>query len=79
MAHMISGTSSRGRALVLGFLAGALAVVTFHQGMVFLLSSVGLIQSRVYALHGVPPFGVPTILNQMFWGGLWGVSSGPCS
>jgi hypothetical protein len=73
MAHMISGTSSRGRALVLGFLAGALAVVTFHQGMVFLLSSVGLIQSRVYALHGVPPFGVPTILNQMFWGGLWGV------
>jgi hypothetical protein len=73
MAHRIPGTSSRGRELVLGFLAGALAVVTFHQGMVFLLSSVGLIQSRVYALRGVPPFGVPTILNQMFWGGLWGV------
>jgi hypothetical protein len=73
MAHMIPGTPARGRDLVLGFLAGALAVVTFHQGMVFLLSSVGLLQSRVYALHGVPPFGVPTILNQMFWGGLWGV------
>ena len=73
MTHVIPGTPSRGRDWALGFLAGALAVVTFHQGMVFLLSSVGLIQSRVYALRGVPPFGVPTILNQMFWGGLWGL------
>ena len=73
MAHVIPGTPSRGRDLVLGFLAGALAVTTFHQGMVFLLSTVGLIQSRVYAMQGVPPFGVPTILNQMFWGGLWGL------
>jgi hypothetical protein len=73
MAHMIAGTSSRGRALVLGFLAGALAVATFHQGMVFMLSTIGLIQSPVYSLRGVPPFGVPTILNQMFWGGLWGM------
>jgi hypothetical protein len=73
MVHVIPGTPSRGRDLVLGFIAGALAVVTFHQGMVFLLSTVGLIQSRVYAMQGVPPFGVPTILSQMFWGGLWGL------
>ena len=73
MANLIPGTPSRGRDLVFGFIAGALAVVTFHQVMVFLLSSVGLIQSRVYATQGVPPFGVPTILNQMFWGGLWGL------
>ena len=58
MAHVIPGTPSRGRDLVLGFIAGALAVVTFHQGMVLILSSVGLIQSRVYAMRGVPPFGV---------------------
>ena len=61
------------RHLMYGFLAGALAVATFHQGMVFVLSIVGVIQSHVYALRGVPPFGVPTILNQMFWGGLWGL------
>src|SRR5256885_13156372 len=54
MAHVIPGTPSRGRDLVLGFIAGALAVVTFHQVMVFMLSSVGLIQSRVYAMRGVP-------------------------
>jgi hypothetical protein len=73
MANVIPGTPSRVRDLVLGFIAGALAVMTFHQGMVFLLSTVGLIQSPVYAMRGVPPFGVPTILNQMFWGGLWGI------
>jgi len=58
---------------VLGFIAGALAVVVFHQVMVFILSTVGLIQSQVYAMRGVPPFGVPTIVSQMFWGGVWGM------
>src|SRR5713101_3112570 len=73
MANVTPETPSRGRDLVLGFLAGALAVVAFHQVMVCMLSTVGLIQSRVYAMRGVPPCGVPTILNQMFWGGLWGL------
>ena len=63
MANVGPGTRSRVRALVLGFIAGALAVVAFHQVMVFMLSSVDLIQSRVYAMRGVPPFGVPTIVN----------------
>jgi hypothetical protein len=73
MANVRPGTPSRVRALVLGFIAGALAVVAFHQVMVFMLSTVGLIQSRIYAMRGVPPFGVPTIVNQMFWGGVWGL------
>jgi hypothetical protein len=73
MAHIIPGTPSRARDLLFGFMAGALAVVVFHQGMVFVLNTVGLIQSTVYATRGVPPYGVPTILNQMFWGGLWGL------
>jgi hypothetical protein len=41
--------------------------------MVFMLTTVGLIQSHVYSMRGVPPYGVPTIVNQMFWGGLWGL------
>jgi len=73
MANVIPGTPSRVRDLVLGFIAGARAVVVFHQVMVFILSTVCLIQSRVYAMRGVSPFDVPTILNQMFWGGLWGI------
>jgi hypothetical protein len=41
--------------------------------MVFVLSTVGMIQNSVYSMRGVPPYGVPSIVNQMFWGGLWGV------
>jgi hypothetical protein len=67
------GTPSRARDLVCGFIAGAFAVVAFHQVMVFVLSSVGMIRSPVYAMRGVPPYGVPILLNQMFWGGLWGL------
>ena len=70
MSNVMPGTPSRARDLVFGFIAGALAVVAFHQVMVFVLSNVGMIQSQVYSMRGVPPYGVPTILNQMFWGGL---------
>jgi hypothetical protein len=73
MTPIMSETPSRARDLLCGFMAGALAVVVFHQGMVFVLNIVGLIQSSVYAMRGVPPYGVPTIFNQMFWGGLWGL------
>src|SRR5712691_12361327 len=72
MSNVMPGTPSRARDLVFGFIAGALAVVVFHQVMVFVLSSVDMIQSQVYSMRGVPPYDVPTILNQMFWGGLWG-------
>jgi hypothetical protein len=73
MTHVIPGTPSRARDLLFGFIAGALAVVAFHQVMVCVLRSVGMIQSQVYAMRGVPPYSVPTLLNQMFWGGLWGL------
>ena len=41
--------------------------------MVFILTTVGLIQSHVYSMKSVPPYGMPTIVNQTFWGGLWGL------
>jgi hypothetical protein len=61
---------------LLGFLAGALAVVTFHQGMVQLLHAFGLTSSAAYSFAPVPPFGVPRMLNLCFWGGLYGVVLG---
>jgi hypothetical protein len=61
------------RNLALGFIAGVLAVAIFHQGMVFLLSAIGMIHGSVYATRPVPPFEVPVILDQMFWGGVWGI------
>jgi hypothetical protein len=73
MVSAATGSQHTARNLALGFLAGALAVATFHQGMVFLLSVIGMIKGGVYATRPVPPFAVPVILDQMFWGGVWGI------
>lgn len=64
-----------GRA-VAGFAAGALAVAIFHQGMYVLLARLGI------PLQGVPwdmrpdvaAYGLPRLVNLMFWGGLWGIA-----
>lgn len=60
------------RALALGFLAGALAVPLFHQVMVLILHLAGQVPNFPWSTRPVPPFNVPQLLNQMFWGGLWG-------
>jgi hypothetical protein len=64
---------------LLGFLAAAIAVLTFHQGMILFLRSTG--QLGIPATAAVwnmspNPFGVPQILNLCFWGGLYGVVFG---
>ena len=59
--------------LVLGFIAGALATLVFHQGMVLILNTAGIIPVQPYSMRPIPPFGVPALLNSMFWGGLWGI------
>jgi hypothetical protein len=57
---------------LLGFVAGALAVLIFHQGVVaiFYLATGG---PRVpYSLAPTDPLGVPAVLSSAFFGGLWG-------
>jgi hypothetical protein len=62
----------------LGFVAGAIAVLTFHQGMVLALHGIapGWVPFAPYRTMPVPPFGVPTIVSNCFWGGLWGAGFG---
>jgi hypothetical protein len=67
-------TASR-RAL-LGFAAGVLSVLVFHQGMIGLLYMVGLVARAPYPTGSVPPFGVPVMVNLCFWGGLYGLLFG---
>jgi hypothetical protein len=62
------------RALI-GFVAAAIAVLTFHQFMWELLHLAGLMPPP-YPTDGIPPFGVPRIINLCFWGGLWGAAFG---
>jgi hypothetical protein len=62
--------------VVLGFIAAAIAVVTVHQAILFGLTAAGLAKAEPWSLKPMGPFGVPTLLNNMFWGGLWGAVFG---
>jgi hypothetical protein len=60
--------------LAFAFVAGAIAVVIFHQGMVFLLYLMKQVPNFPWNTGGaVGPFKVPVLVNQMFWGGIWGM------
>jgi hypothetical protein len=63
-----------GKQLLLGFIAGALSVLIFHQGMVFVLHMIGSIPNPPFNFSTMKgPIPVPVLVNQMFWGGLWGI------
>ncbi len=60
--------------LILGFIAAAIAVLTVHQSIVYGLISAKFLPatSQAWSMAAIAPFGVPKILNDVFWGGLWG-------
>ncbi len=60
----------------LGFVAAAISVLTFHQGMWALLYAVGSIPNPPYPTRPMPPFSVPLIVDLCFWGGLYGAVFG---
>jgi hypothetical protein len=60
----------------LGFIAAAISVLTFHQGMVEVLHSLGVSPFTAYRADPIPPFGVPLIADLCFWGGLYGLVFG---
>lgn len=59
--------------VVAGFVAGAVSILVFHQGGYFLAAELGFGRPNLYSMRPVPPWGVPTIVSQAFWGGLWGI------
>lgn len=74
------------KVLLVGFLCGALAVVVFHQGTLFLLyhqfALVKLIPGvpdafrpggAGFNLRPTGPWGVPQLASLAFWGGIWGI------
>jgi len=60
----------------LGFVAAAISVLTFHQGMWALLYGVGAMPIPPFPTRPVPPLSVPLIVDLCFWGGLYGVVFG---
>ncbi len=61
------------RTVLIGFVAGALGVAIFHQAGFWIANELGYTKVPLYNLRPVPPWGVPTIVSQAFWGGLWGI------
>jgi hypothetical protein len=71
-------TSPPLRAL-LGFVAAAISVIIFHQGMVAILHTLnlpGMTVAAPFPMQPTKPFGVPLIASLVFWGGLYGVVFG---
>jgi hypothetical protein len=58
--------------IALGFLAAAISVITVHEGTMYGLAQAGLTGRAGWDLQPIPPWGVPRVVNSMFWGGLWG-------
>src|SRR5438105_103869 len=59
--------------LLLGFIAGFLAVLLFHQPVLTLLTQIGMAKAHTYSLTATAPFGVPQVISLSFWGGVWGI------
>lgn len=72
-------TSSLPQRVILGFLAGALSVLIFHQGvwgLLHVLNMPGYQMPIPYSMRPIPPLGIPAIVNLCFWGGLYGAIFG---
>ena len=63
------------RTIVVGFIAGALGVLIFHQLGFYVATELGLSRATIYNLQPVPALGVPAIVSSAFWGGLWGIAA----
>ncbi len=62
------------RTIALGFIAGAIGVVIFHQGLILILHVAGGLPFSPYSLKPTAPFNVPVVLSLAFWGGIWGIA-----
>jgi hypothetical protein len=58
--------------LALGFIVGAIAVVTVHDLIRYFLNARGFFPLPPWSMQPSAVTGVPQIVSDMFWGGLWG-------
>ena len=56
------------------FMAGALAVLIFHQGMLGVLYALGVTPAKPFDFQPTAPFGIPAVLSSAFWGGIWAIA-----
>lgn len=66
-------STTMSRWLLTGFVAGALAVLVFHQGALAMLHAMGITDRGAYPMQATAPFGIPQIWSLASWGAVWGV------
>ena len=59
--------------IVVGFPAGCLATLVFHQAAVALLWWLGIAPFPPFMMVATAPMGVPAVISLAFWGGVWGI------
>lgn len=62
-----------GSKLAIGFVAGFLAVLLFHQPALAFLAQIGFVEAGTYSLEATAPLGTPQVISIAFWGGVWGI------
>ena len=55
------------------FVAGFVATLVFHQGLLAILHRAGASPRPAYVMTATPPLGVPQVISLAFWGGVWAV------
>ena len=68
-----SGQMSSLNRLLVGFIAGFLATLIFHQLTLALFRGMGVATFLPYSWTPTEPFGIPAVLSLSFWGGVWGI------
>jgi hypothetical protein len=57
----------------LGFSAGAIAALLFHQGLAEVFDITGIGRNIAFRLAPTWPFGIPVLVSLTFWGAMYGV------
>lgn len=63
--------------IVKWFLAGFIATLVFHQGLLGLLYLAGVSPRGPFNLAATEPLGIPQVVSLAFWGGVWAVALAP--
>jgi hypothetical protein len=70
--HHYPAATELPRWLIVGFVAGALSVLVFHQGAAAALHALQLTARAPYSMAPTQPFGIPQLWSLACWGGIWG-------
>ena len=58
----------------LGFSAGAISALVFHQGLAAVFDLIGVGSLAAFRLSPTWPFGIPAIVSLSFWGAMYGAA-----